>query len=238
MRAIAFKLAAALGIVCGLTAQTHAATLAYVPNREAGTISVIDPHDASVVDILPYAGKPAGSIHGLVYNRSGGALHLFDAIGNLIGTVRMQRGSPYPDDGEPKNVSLAPDSRHLAICDMGESEVVFVDTATLFEAWSIPRKGGVSEQCSYSPDGKWLLVVQPVSGRIEVLDVAARRSIVIIKPADTPRGIGFAPDGKALYLVTDNSRRIEVVDTATWKIVTSIPAGGITGVIRQAHIRK
>lgn len=219
-------------------AQAQVATLAYVPNSESSTLSVIDTRTARLVEILPYAGKSADSIQGLVYSRNGDVLHLFDGIGSLVGTVRMRHGSPYPAATEPRNVSLAPDARHLAICDGDAGEVVFVDTATLYEAWTIPLTGGVAQECAYSPDGKWLLVVQPEAGRISVLDVAARRSVASLKPSAAPRGVGFSPDGKTLYLVTDDSSRIEVVDTAAWKIVGGISADGEKSPIRQARGKK
>lgn len=205
-----------LGLAAAVPAQ--AGPLAYVPDLRSGVLAVIDTQRAAVVGHQPYAAVYAASVQGLMYDSGGRAIYLADAIGGIRGRVLMMpaRGT-RPDREQPTNISLAPDARHLAMCDHVGGEVVMVDTAQLAEAWRVRVQAAAPGQCGFSPDGRWLLVQDGARGTIELLDVAGRKSAGLLQAASGARGFGFAPDGRTLYVATGLGDAYAVVDTASWQ---------------------
>ena len=48
------------------------------------------------------------------------------------------------------------------------------------------------------------------SQSIDVIDVAARKSVATVKTAGAPRGMGFLPDGSAVYVADETSGNVDV----------------------------
>ncbi len=68
-------------------------------------------------------------------------------------------------------------ARCVTACAETQNQAVFIDVATRAEAFRVKIQGNNPEHCVWSPDGKWLLTSNENSHSVDVIDVAARKSV-------------------------------------------------------------
>jgi YVTN family beta-propeller protein len=220
-------LCALLG-ACGI-APVHAEN-AYVPNEGSGTVTVIDTatDKPSAKSPLPQHGTLGKKLRGVALDLSGRTLFVVDALRNVVLAVDTATGvvkKILPDILSAEGIQLSPDGKTVTACAERSNEAIFIDVASLSEAFRVKIQGNNPEHCVYSPDGKWLLTSNEISRSIDVIDVAGRRSVATIKTAGAPRGMGFLPDGKTVFVADETSGNVDVVATLSWRIIKSIPIG-------------
>jgi len=203
---------------------------AYVPNEGSGTLTVIDTRtdQEAAVSPIPKHGTIGTKLRGVALDLSGKTLFVVDAVRNVVLAIDTVSGTlkkTFTNIVSAEGISLAPDGKMVAACAERSNEAVFIDVAALTEAFRVKIQGNNPEHCVYSPNGKWLLTSNEESKSIDVIDVAARKSIATIKTAGAPRGMGFLPDGSSVYVADETSGNVDVVASASWSIVKSIPIG-------------
>ena len=233
MREIPFSLAvrqALLGCAWALGAAVAAAENAYIPNEGSGTVTVIDTAtDApSLRNPIPQQGTMGQKLRGVALDLSGRTLFVVDALRNVVLVVDTASSTvkkTLPNILSAEGIQLAPDGRTVTVCAERSNEAIFIDVASLSESFRVKIQGNNPEHCIYSPDGKWLLTSNEESRSIDVIDVAARKSVAAVKTAGAPRGMGFLPDGSAVYVADETSGNVDVVASSSWRITASIPIG-------------
>jgi YVTN family beta-propeller protein len=218
--------ASLLGFAC---AQSHAET-AYIPNEASGTLTVIDTATDTETPLspIPKHGKLGTKLRGVALDPSGRTLFVVDALGNVVLAVDTATGAvkkTFTNIVSAEGIQLSPDGKMVTACAEQSNEAVFINVATLAEAFRVRIQGKNPEHCIYSPNGKWLLTSNEESQSIDVIDVAARKSVATVKTAGAPRGMGFLPDGSAVYVADETAGNVDVVATASWRITKSIPIG-------------
>ena len=203
---------------------------AYVPNEGSGTLSVIDTAtDRESADSpLPRQGSLGEKLRGVALDRRGTTLFVVDAARNLVLVVDPTNGAikkTLPSIASAEGIELAPDGRTLAVCAELSNEAVFIDATALTERFRVKVQGSNPEHCVFSPDGRWLLTSNESSRNIDVIDVAAHKSVRLIKTDGAPRGMGFLPNGRAVYVANETAGTVDVVATDSWQVTKSIPIG-------------
>ena len=226
-RSMQLCLAALLG---GCAAGVSPAENAYVPNEGSGTLTVIDTatDEPSPRSPIPQQGTIGKKLRGVALDLSGRTLFVVDALGNVVLAVDTASGTvkkTFTNIVSAEGIQLSPDGKTVTACAEHSNEAVFIDVASLSESFRVKIQGKNPEHCIYSPNGKWLLTSNEESQSIDVIDIAARKSVATIKTAGSPRGMGFLPDGSALYVADETSGNVDVIATASWSITKSISIG-------------
>jgi YVTN family beta-propeller protein len=216
-------------VATGAAASSYAEN-AYIPNEGSGTVTVIDTatDEPSARSPIPKQGTMGQKLRGVALDLSGHTLFVVDALRNVVLVVDTASGSvkkTLPNILSAEGIQLAPDGKTVTVCAERSNEAIFIDVASLTESFRVKIQGNNPEHCVYSPNGKWLLTSNEESRSIDVIDVAARKSVASVKTAGAPRGMGFLPDGSTVYVADETSGNVDVIATASWSITTSIPIG-------------
>jgi YVTN family beta-propeller protein len=203
---------------------------AYVPNEGSGTLTVIDTSTDQEAPIspIPKHGTIGTKLRGVTLDLSGKTLFVVDAVRNVVLAIDTASGAvkkTFANIVSAEGIQLSPDGRRVTACAERSNEAVFIDVATLTEAFRVKIQGNNPEHCVYSPNGKWLLTSNEESKSVDVIDVAARKSVATIKTDGAPRGLGFLPNGSSVYVADETSGNVDVIASASWRIVKSIPIG-------------
>jgi YVTN family beta-propeller protein len=206
------------------------ADTAYIPNEGSGTLTVIDTatDQETALSPIPKQGSIGTKLRGVALDQSGKTLFVVDAVKNVVLAIDTANGSvkkTFANIVSAEGIQLAPDGKTVTACAERSNEAVFIDVASLTEAFRVKIQGNNPEHCVYSPSGKWLLTSNEESKSVDVIDVAARKSVATVKTAGAPRGLGFLPDGKSVYVADETSGNVDVIATASWTITKSIPIG-------------
>lgn len=212
-----------------LTAAAAAqAESAYVPNEGSGTVTVIDTATDEPTALIPKTGSMGKKLRGVALDAAGHTLFVIDAIGNTVLVVDTSSGKikkTLSNINSAEGIQLSPDTKTMAVCAEAQNQAVFIDVATESESYRVRIQGTNPEHCVWSPDGKWLLTSDEDSHSVDVIDVAARKSVRLLKTAGAARGMAFLPDGSAVYVADETSGDVDVISTASWSITKSIPIG-------------
>ena len=127
---------------------------------------------------------------------------------------------------QPKSVSAAPDGRHIAVCNFGQSSrrnVVLLDPDDLTEVMSIDFEGTATESTWRTADE--LLVSDFSRGSLRTIDVGAGTVVDTIKVGPNPKGIALSADRATAFVTNWSGRSVSVVDLETRQVVDTIKTG-------------
>ena len=79
----------------------------------------------------------------------------------------------------------------------------------------------------FTPDGKWVLVSDPVANVVLVYDAATKEIIKAINMSEGPSGILMAPDGKHAYVACAAAKKLAVIDTTNFSVTEEIETGNV-----------
>jgi YVTN family beta-propeller protein len=106
----------------------------------------------------------------------------------------------------------------------GTNDVTVVDAGTLRVEKKIQVRAKGPEHATLSPDGQFLWVANVAGNAVSVIDVAAAKTVQVVKGLSQPHNIVFAPDGKA-YVTQVGSYRVAVFTPGKATPVARIAAG-------------
>lgn len=203
------------------------AVAAYVPNEKSGTIAVIDTASDKVVRNLSGGGKFGKRVQQIAVVPGGKTLLVVDGMSHQlheldIASDTILRSVDIGEDAE--GVTLSPSGEQLAVCAEGRDVVLLIDEKRFTIDQQIKTQGDTPEHCAYTPDGKRLLTSNEGSSDLDVIDLAAGKSVATIKTSGHSRGMGFSPDGNTVYVAQESANVVDVIDLAKGSKVASIPA--------------
>jgi len=206
--------------------QPPAPVHAYVPNQRSGTLSVIDTQNDRVVRTLSASGQIGKRLQQLTLHA--GKVYAIDAEKQRLVEIdkvadKLLRSVDIGVNAE--GVTVSPNGRQFAICVEGQNKVMLIDAAQLSVTAQIALQGQAPEHCAYTPDSRFVLTSNEGSDDLDVIDVAAAKSIATIKTSGHPRGIGFLPDGNTVYVAQESANVVDVIDLAARRKLASIPTG-------------
>jgi YVTN family beta-propeller protein len=197
---------------------------AYVGNFKDNTVSVIDTDAGRVIATVPVAAGPDGIViardNSQVFVSGSGAssLSVIDGASDQItGTIEVGKG--------PQGLAATPDGRWVLVAVNGEDRVVFINTATLAVADSVPvvkphtiaiRPGGTQAYVTSQEPGHFSLAV---------IDLAARKVSSRIALDKMPRDLEFGHDDNALYVTLGGVNAVQVINPDLNRVVAQIATG-------------
>lgn len=207
--------------------------LAFVANygaQSAGsTISVIDVAAAKElrrVDISPLM-RP----HGLHF--VGGKLYFTAETNRMIARYDPAANKVDWMMGTGQNgshmVAVSSDQKRIVTANIGS------DTVTVFDLQNVPPApskvtqipvGKQPEAVDLSPDDKEVWTGLNAEGMVEIVDVAAGKSVAKLNIGGRPYRVRFTPDGKKVVLTMVPTKEILVIDAATRKEIKRLKVDG------------
>jgi YVTN family beta-propeller protein len=89
------------------------------------------------------------------------------------------------------------------------------------------RVGREPQNIALSPDDRWAVVSNSVSGTVSVISTRLRRVVETIRVGTEPYGLAFTPNGDKLYVANATSNNVSVIDTKHWRIDRTIGNVGL-----------
>ena len=100
-----------------------------------------------------------------------------------------------PTGKGPYNAEASPDGRWLVVTNKKDRSVSLIDLRSLAEAARIPTTKGIVHGVAWSPDSRFAYVSQESvgadPGAVDVIDVAARRTVATVAVPAQPTGISL-----------------------------------------------
>ena len=144
---------------------------------------------------------------------------------DLSNAPRVIRVAPIPVGKGPEGIDLSPDAKELWVAHRGDGALSIIDTATDKVVQTVAIGTKMANRVKFTRDGKRVLVSDPPSNQLLVIDAATRR---IVKKIDTeagPEGILIAPDGKRAFIACSGAGKVAVLDLDSLGFTGSVTAG-------------
>jgi YVTN family beta-propeller protein len=195
----------------------------YVPNSEAGTVTVIDPRTFRVIHTFPTGAydqhvTPSWDLRRLyVDNTTANTLTVIDPV-----TGRRGRDIHVAD---PYNLYFTPNGRWAIVVAEGLQRLDFRDPHTfrLVRSVHIPAAG--PDHLDFSADGRSLLVSCEFAGVAYRVDVRTMRVTGQVHLGGLPVDVKLSPDGRRYYVANQGLGGVTMVSTRTLHIVGFVRTG-------------
>ena len=210
-----------------ITAGSVINTLAYIPNKGSGNVSVVNCNNGTVVQTIPVGTSPnavAISPDGTkvyVTNQSSNNVSVISTATNtVIATIAI--GTPVG------SLCISPDGNTLYVASYNNNpgSISIINTLTNTVSSTISVGYFINSMC-ISPDGSRVYV--SYSNVIAVISTAINTIVATIN-SNTVLGYASAmvvsPNGTTLYVNNPNYSSVVVVNAITNTITTSIPVNG------------
>jgi YVTN family beta-propeller protein len=183
---------------------------AYVPNSDAGTVSVIDPSTMKVIDRFavgtrPHHVTPSWDLTKLyVNNTESNSLTVIDPrTGRPTGTI------PITD---PYNLYFTPDGSKAIVVAERFQRLDFYDASswTFIKSVGIPWPG--VDHADFSADGRYFLASTEFSGQVVKVDTQTMTLAGRAEVGGLPIDVKLSPDGTVLYVANQGRNGVSIVD--------------------------
>jgi YVTN family beta-propeller protein len=125
----------------------------------------------------------------------------------------------------PEGADISPDAREFWSANSGDGTVSIIDVAAKKVVQTLELKTNHSNRLKFTPDGKLVLISDPGSNALVILDAASRKEIKRFSIGRQPEGIVIAPDGLRAYVALSGEKSVAVLDLKTFEITARIATG-------------
>lgn len=200
--------------------------LVYVPNGKSGTVTVVDPVTATVVDSFP-AGRipqhvvPSYDLTTLWVNSSGSntLTQMDPATGKVVQTIPID---------DPYNLYFTPDGGSAIVVAERLRRLDFRDPKTMELQQSVTVPCAGVNHADFSFNGRYFVASCEFSGELLKIDTQSRtleRTFQL--PADSkPQDVKLSPDGEVFYVADLNRGGVWLVDGDALETTGFVPTGG------------
>lgn len=198
----------------------------WLPSVSAGVVTLLSVDPPRVVRELPIPKGLVAHVEGALLAADNRTLLITDrqlerVVGLDLHGERLPWMVSVPEG--PEAAHLSADGRQLAVCAERAGRVVYVDVTEHRVVGSIRIEGAQPEDCTFSPDGRWLVTTRRGEAAVNVIDLHDGRLRQHIATGGEPSAMLFS--GDRLWLAIAQADRVEVVDTRDWKLQSVIAAG-------------
>jgi YVTN family beta-propeller protein len=201
---------------------------AYVANRGAGTVTVVDTNLDKVSATIPVAAGPpfyvaftpdGSRAYVSVYNedRTVNKVAVLDAR-----TTREIRSLDV--DKAPYALTVTPDQKYVFVPSHDTARIDVIDTGmdAVVRKIEVPHN---PHAIKFSPDGRHAYVANHESNLVSVVDVEAGNVVNTIAVGTSPHSLALSPDGSQLAVACYDSSDVYFVDVASSGIIGTVPVG-------------
>ena len=125
----------------------------------------------------------------------------------------------------PEGVDISPDDKEVWAANSGDGTVSVIDTATskVIHTFNVHTKH--SNRLKFTRDGKLVLISDPATDELMIVDSATRKIIKQLNVGRGPGGILIAPADDVAYVALAGDNAVAVIDLHKLEITTRIPTG-------------
>jgi YVTN family beta-propeller protein/VCBS repeat-containing protein len=203
------------------------ATRAYVTNRTAGTVTVIDTASNTVIGTIAVGPTPDA----LVINPTGTKLYVTSLDNNTVNVVDTTTKAITKTFtvAKPSAIAMSSSGNAVYVSSLDAGTVTKISTSTLTVSGTVKLPTGYRPTgLVVTSDGQKIYVISTKPGGIGSVDVfqyAATSTVPVTGLTGTPTALAISKDNKRLY-VSSNDGKITVIDTATKTVVATHTLGG------------
>jgi YVTN family beta-propeller protein len=195
----------------------------YVPNSDAGTVSVIDPETFQVLDTFPVGNLP----HHVVPSWDMQTLYVLDTAGNSLTPIdprTAQPGSPIPVE-DPYNLYFTPDGATTVVVAERYRRLDLRDPQTweLRASIPVPRRG--VNHADFSEDGRYFYASCEFSGYVVKVDLVEQRVVAEAEVGIEPIDVKLSPDASVVFVADQARDGVMLLDPEDLNEVGFVPTG-------------
>lgn len=125
----------------------------------------------------------------------------------------------------PEGIDISPDDKEVWAANSGDGTVSVIDVATskVIHTFNVHTKH--SNRLKFTNDGKLVLISDPATDELIIVDVATRKIAKQLNVGRGPGGILIAPNGKEAYVALAGDNAVAVIDLLKLAIASHVPTG-------------
>lgn len=196
---------------------------AYVPNSDAGTVSVVDPSTMKVIDRFNVGTRP----HHVTPSWDLTKLYVNNTESNSLTVIDPRSGKPTGTIPitDPYNLYFTPDGTKAIVVAERFQRLDFYDPSswTFLKSVSIPWPG--VDHGDFTADGRYFLASTEFSGEVVKVDT---QTMTFVSKADVgglPIDVKLSPDGTLAYVANQSRNGVSIVDVDSMTEVGFIKTG-------------
>jgi YVTN family beta-propeller protein len=212
----------------GFVAISPNGRLAYVANRAAGVVTVIDTAVDKVTATIPVT---AGPPQYLAFAPDGKRVYVSifndQKTINLVGVLDTTSNSivsTIPVGTRPYALAVTPDGSRLYVPNHDSGTVSVIDTATSKVTTDI-KVAPNPHWAAISNDGTRAYTANHEAGLITIIDTSNNSVVGEVRVQVSPHSLAVAPSKPLVANVNYDSDSLTVIDTTTEKVVATVPVG-------------
>lgn len=199
------------------------ASRAYVPNSEAGTVSVIDTATLEVVDTFAVGSVP----HHVTPSWDMTKLYVNNTESDTLTVIDPRSGKPVGSIPviDPYNLYFTPDGTKAIVVAERYQRLDFYDPVTwkLLKSVDIPWPG--VDHGDFTADGRYFLASTEFSGQVVKVDTQAMELVGRVEVGGLPIDVKVSPDGAVAYVTNQGRHGVSLVDPAGMTEIGFLPTG-------------
>jgi YVTN family beta-propeller protein/VCBS repeat-containing protein len=217
-----------IGAINDAHAMVVAGTRAYVTNKTAGTVTVIDTTTNTVIGTIAVGARPDG----LAIKPDGKTLYVSSLDSNTIKVVNTATNTVTATIAvaKPSAMAMSSSGTTLYITSRDAGTMIKINTSTNTIAGTVTLPAGSRPtDIVVSPDKTKIYVISTKTtggGSVAVIGSTSTVSTLVTDLASVPTGLAISPDNRRLYVSTADGK-LNVIDTTTKAVVASYTVGGV-----------
>lgn len=142
-----------------------------------------------------------------------------------------------PVGKSPEGADVSPDAREYWAANSGDGTVSIIDVAAKKVTQTLDLHTNHSNRLKFTPDGKLVLISDPGSNSLVIVDAATRKELKRFTVGRQPEGIVIPSDGVHAYVALAGEKTVAVIDLKTLEVTARISVGngpdGLAWAVRQ-----
>ncbi|MGA7919256.1 MAG: YncE family protein [Candidatus Acidiferrales bacterium] len=125
----------------------------------------------------------------------------------------------------PEGIDISPNDKEVWAANSGDGTVSVIDTSTskVIHTFNVHTKH--SNRLKFTNDGKLVLISDPATNELVIVDATARKLVKLINVGKGPGGILVAPQGDRAYVALAGDNGVAVIDLHKLEVIERIPTG-------------
>jgi YVTN family beta-propeller protein len=217
-----------VGPTPGFTAISPDGRLAYIANRDAGFVTVLD---ATVNKRIAEIPIPAGPPQFIAFTPDGSRAYvsIYNAektinLAAVLDTRTVKLLQTIPVEQKPYALAVSPDQRFVYVPSHDAGALDIIDISQNDVVKKIPVAPN-PHWVTFAPDGELAYIANHESNVLSVLDVASGAVVKTIPVGTSPHSVAVSPDGKQVAVVCFDSNDLYFIDTATNEVQGKVAVG-------------
>ncbi|SEH59900.1 VCBS repeat-containing protein/40-residue YVTN family beta-propeller repeat-containing protein [Mycolicibacterium rutilum] len=207
---------------------------AYVTNKTAGTVTVIDTTTNTVVRTFAAGVKPDA----ITVKPDGTQVFVASSENNTVTVVNTATGATARtiSVASPSAIGISPSGQTLYVTSQSAGTLVKITTVFWNAATVKLPTGSAPTDLFVSPDISNIYVISRTAnggGTVSSVGANAYNSTLIANFASAPTSLAVSPDSKRLYVATTDGK-VSVIDTTTRAVVGTHTVSGVPGAVSVA----